>query len=58
MDWNLILFCAGIPDSPGRAVAVQEAVQMAQEKAETKALTKSRNSSRQNRFPGLKHGAD
>ena len=58
MNWTEILFYASIPDSPGRAVAVQEAVQMAQEKAETKALTKSRNSSRQNRFPGLKHGAD
>ena len=58
MDWNAILIRGDIPDSPGRADAVDAAVQLSEAKKAQKAKPKARNTSRPNRFPGLKHGAD
>ena len=58
MNWNRILTDAHIPDSPGRADAVNAAVQLSEAKKARKAKPKARNTSRPNRFPGLKHGAD
>ena len=57
MDWNAILARANCPDSPGRALAVQEAKALAKAKAEARHRPKASKSSRRGRFPGLKHSA-
>ena len=58
MNWNRILTDAHIPDSPGRADAVNAAVQLSEAKKALKAKPTVRQAKRTNRFPGLKHGAD
>ena len=58
MDWNAILIRGDIPDSPGRADAVNAAVQLSEAKKARKAKPTVRQAKRPNRFPGLKHGAD
>ena len=58
MNWNRILTDAHIPDSPGRADAVDAAVQLSEAKKARKAKPTVRQAKRPNRFPGLKHGAD
>ena len=58
MDWDRILSDGCIPDSPGRADAVNAAVQLSEAKKARKAKPTVRQAKRPNRFPGLKHGAD
>ena len=58
MDWNAILIRGDIPDSPGRADAVNAAVQLSEAKKARKAKPTVRQAKRPNRLPGLKHGTD
>ena len=42
MDWDLILGLAGVPDSPGRAEAVQKAVSRSVDKKAKKQANKGK----------------
>ena len=57
MDWDAILMWSGVPDSPGRAEAVQKAVQKSKARQQAKAGSKRTNKRQGRHFPGLKHSA-
>ena len=57
MDWSSILMWSGVPDTPGRAEAVQKAVQRSKERGRPKAGSKRTNRRQGRRFPSLKHSA-
>jgi hypothetical protein len=57
MDWTALLLSGGVPDSPGRAEAVQVATAKSAAKAAIKTRPKATKGKGRTKYPGLKHSA-
>ena len=57
MNWKAILDSGNVPDSPGRAAAVQVAVARSKAKAVLKTRPKASKGKGRTKYPGLKHSA-